>query len=178
MHEYVYLFLHGLSGTSHTRRMKKTCGHISIESVSRRHLPVIVLFAVYVAVSGIARELRVQRQLALGAPQAADVPAHVHRGQIETVVNRSAATGAASPAVAAVLRVGCQSRTVDVLQHVRPHNMTCANTRDPWLSLPCARPRSAASPRARELEHGGGRVSDVDSKPTLLTKPNHRERGR
>lgn len=95
-------------------------------------IPVIVLFAIYVAVSGIARELRVQRQFAFGALQAPDVPAHVHRGQIETVVYRSAATGAASSvaaaaAAAAVLRIGYQSRAVDILQHIRPQNMTCAN---------------------------------------------------
>lgn len=91
------------------------------------------MFAINVAVSGVARELRVQRQFAFGAPQTPDVPAHVHRGQIETVVYRSAATGATS-SVAAVLRIGYQSWAVDVLQHIRPQNMTCANNRERYTA--------------------------------------------
>lgn len=97
-------------------------------TVLNDYVPVIVLFAVDVAVSRVARELGVQRQLALGAPQTPDVPAHVHRGQIETVVDRSTAAGATSPAVAAVLRIGHQSWTVNILQHIHSKDMTCSGT--------------------------------------------------
>lgn len=85
------------------------------------------MFAVDIAVSRVARELRVQGQLAFGALQTPDVPAHVDGGQVKTIVDRSAATGATGPG-AAVLRVGCQSRAVDILQHVRPQRMTCRHS--------------------------------------------------
>lgn len=89
-------------------------------------IPVIVLFAIDVSVPRITRKFRVQWQFTFGTLQTTDVPTHVHRGQVETVVYRSTATGATS-SVAAVLRIGCQSWTVNILQHIHLQNMTCEN---------------------------------------------------
>lgn len=88
-----------------------------------REQPVIVLFAVDVAVPRVTRKFRVQWQFTFGTLQTPYVPTHIHSGQVETVVYRSTATGATS-SVAAVLRIGCQSWTVNILQHIHVQNMT------------------------------------------------------